>query len=283
LLAIESGISLPFLLYAVGTDAVAEQVLFIMFTTAVVSQIPKRFIWRYRPFMRNRAFCLRRDLTSSFPSRAVTCAVVYGFILCSVFVQELEWEPKLPMWAPFFLFVVIILGSYSRAQYGSHYPSDCLAGAVQALIACALGTFLLSLNPLGCFACGAGHCHSRTAPIVLAAMNWPLIAGVSVAGAAITAASIIPPLRFWVKCHHVYGTLFACAAFQIFALCPEKNQGRALSWPRAAPLWVGLTAISIAAVATIIGMKSRRRIAFPAYLLLYVGQFVALVVLRSLY
>jgi hypothetical protein len=42
-------------------------------------------IGRARPWMTSRAVGLRRDRTSSFPSRAVTCGVVYGFILSHVY------------------------------------------------------------------------------------------------------------------------------------------------------------------------------------------------------
>jgi hypothetical protein len=53
--AIETGIATPFVLYVLGFDGLATELSYLMLLLALFSQIPKRFLWRYRPYMVGRA------------------------------------------------------------------------------------------------------------------------------------------------------------------------------------------------------------------------------------
>lgn len=80
-MALEISVAAPIALYVLGWDAVATDILYLSLTLSTLSQIPKRFLWRYRPFMVHRAQQRKKTTTSSFPSRAVACATVYACIL----------------------------------------------------------------------------------------------------------------------------------------------------------------------------------------------------------
>ena len=69
---IEFGIMLPFVLHGLGIDSLATLFTYIAVALGIIPQIPKRFIWRSRPYMVGRAIKLNKAGTSSFPSRAVT-------------------------------------------------------------------------------------------------------------------------------------------------------------------------------------------------------------------
>ena len=65
---------------------------------------PESHLFRFRPYVVGRAEGRRKDATSSFPSRAVTCGVVYSYGLCwciAVYTTgTVEW------WMP----LVVLLG-----------------------------------------------------------------------------------------------------------------------------------------------------------------------------
>ena len=69
-------------MYLASWDSIGTVVSCMMIIIASLTQIPKRLIWRYRPFMVSRARGYGREQTSSFPSRAVTCAVSYSMTIC---------------------------------------------------------------------------------------------------------------------------------------------------------------------------------------------------------
>jgi hypothetical protein len=52
---VEVGIAVPFCLFIFGKDTLATEMTFLMALTCLISQIPKRFLWRYRPYMVGRA------------------------------------------------------------------------------------------------------------------------------------------------------------------------------------------------------------------------------------
>jgi len=54
--AIETGIACPFILYVLGFDGLATELSYLMLLLALFSQIPKRFIWRFRPYMAKKSF-----------------------------------------------------------------------------------------------------------------------------------------------------------------------------------------------------------------------------------
>ena len=207
LTTIEVGVVAPIFFYAVGLDSLAEDVVWIMFVTCVVSQIPKRFIWRDRPFMARRAVgkvpsffffffffffgcwfaslnvrltgcgsgwshtmypwtcslhlgsAKRIDKTSSFPSRAVTAAVVYTFIGLYAYHYHLTDNHEIAWWEPLLLVVMAAWAGWSRVLTGSHYPSDCLIGFFQGALICALGTLLYTGDVVLCDSCHTRECY----------------------------------------------------------------------------------------------------------------------------
>eukprot|EP00769_Ergobibamus_cyprinoides_P002729 gnl/Ergobibamus_cyprinoides/3877.p1 GENE.gnl/Ergobibamus_cyprinoides/3877~~gnl/Ergobibamus_cyprinoides/3877.p1 ORF type:complete len:123 (+),score=20.99 gnl/Ergobibamus_cyprinoides/3877:317-685(+) len=120
--------AVPVVLLFAGLDSLATPLIPLMFFAALVSQIPKRFVWRDRPFMAGRATQFRRDLTSSFPSRAVTCAVVYcraAFICVTTYQQVYlgEVDFQLPLWVRgLVLTVAVLLTSLATCSGGLSLP-----------------------------------------------------------------------------------------------------------------------------------------------------------------
>lgn len=72
---IEIGMTVPFLCFFLGWDAAAQIWLSFALALAIIPQLPKRFIWRPRPYMAGRAKKFGKEHTSSFPSRAVTVRI----------------------------------------------------------------------------------------------------------------------------------------------------------------------------------------------------------------
>jgi len=52
---IELAFVAPLVLYVLAWDSLATQFTYLALTTALVSQIPKRFVWRSRPYLAGRA------------------------------------------------------------------------------------------------------------------------------------------------------------------------------------------------------------------------------------
>jgi hypothetical protein len=78
---VEIGPVFPIVLYGCFLDDIALVCLAVMAAVVLLSQIPKRCCWRYRPFLDLRAVHMKTNTTSSFPSRAVICSVAYSYIL----------------------------------------------------------------------------------------------------------------------------------------------------------------------------------------------------------
>ena len=77
--AIEIGLSIPFLLLSLQFDVQAIICLYVMLLFSISTQLFKRFVWRNRPFVVDRAELRSKELkTSSFPSRAVVGGVIYA-------------------------------------------------------------------------------------------------------------------------------------------------------------------------------------------------------------
>ena len=49
MVAIEISMALPFALFMLGEDGIAIEFCYFALMLCIVSQIPKRFIWRWRP------------------------------------------------------------------------------------------------------------------------------------------------------------------------------------------------------------------------------------------
>ena len=249
--AIEFGLVLPFSLYLVGADDLADLSTFLLLALSVISQVPKRFIWRARPWMVKRAIRVRKDKTSSFPSRAVTCAVVYGALL-AVAISSSSSSP-FPLILPICgLFAA--LAAAARVIVGAHYPSDCVVGLVAGVVITSIGWGMYAGEVGVCGACTSaldGGCYDRTSHPISASnipLNW-LVPALGVAVSSVVLALLAcPPLYFWTKSSYVLGVLVPCIVFRLSFLCPPLNGGAALPEPsRFSGVSIGL-ALFVAAV-----------------------------------
>lgn len=128
--ALETSLPLPPVLYLLHLDHLANLSLATLLTLCLLTQIPKSLIFRPRPWMAGRAIPHRRDRTSSFPSRAVVCAVVYTHLALRVMQR--------PQGIAWILFMATIAGM-ARINVGAHYPSDAVAGALLGFVVVVVG------------------------------------------------------------------------------------------------------------------------------------------------
>ncbi|KAL0205140.1 hypothetical protein P9112_000447 [Eukaryota sp. TZLM1-RC] len=234
---VEFGMVAAIVLLAAGLDPIEGETSHLVFIVCCFSQIPKRFLWRPRPYMVGRAAPHSKPKTSSFPSRAVTCAAVYA---CTI-VYSINLDPSSPssLFTPktFFIpLIAILLSSHARIQLGCHYPSDCLLGALNGLLSVILGSTINFVLTLGCGSCMDGSCYappyspSTITWNTLDLVNWTSFIIVTILGVFLTIISVIKPIRFWCKCHLVYGFLLPCFAFHYSCLCkPLSPRHAALS------------------------------------------------------
>ena len=210
--------------------------------------------------MVNRGNRLRNKetaVTSSFPSRAVTCAVVYSFVVIYAFIFKVHKTFQVEWWMPFLIIFATLLSSFARINMGVHYPSDCVAGFIQGIFVCAIGTVLWQLDSLGCSSCLDGSCysdlnsvHSLTKQYFASRFNWLGLFLILLISSAITALSIIKPINFWAKCDRVYGMLFPGIAFQLTCLCPSMSDS-SLPRPASIPWYAYFYAIAFVGTATV--------------------------------
>ena len=112
-MVLQCGVVSPFILYIFGWDDVATELTYLILVTAFCSQIPKRFVWRYRPYVVGRADGRRLDRTSSFPSRAVTCGVVYAYAVCRA-VAHREGIEGFQWYMPVVMALFGLLAAFAR-------------------------------------------------------------------------------------------------------------------------------------------------------------------------
>lgn len=313
LTAIETALPAPGILYALGgRDAAAGLCASMLLVLAVVSQIPKKFIWRPRPWMAGRAKPHRRDNTSSFPSRAVVCGVVFTWLLCaSIAVMDADSQrvPRLSTFA--FVALAAAIASVARVACGAHYPSDCLCGfflglavlnlggRVEALWLRAGSAALTSLAPnssglsLSSGAFTLAHpeaqvgASAKAQAIVISSFadltsKTPSLRmlGCIVASYVLTLTSIA---GFWVKCSYVYGLLLSVCTFRFVFLAPAAT-GVTIA-PGRPPASEGDFAIRIIAFSSLLafgmatrGKKGAFRIA--TFTLIYFGSMLAMLWFR---
>jgi len=285
--AIEIGIAGPFVLYILGFDGLATEFTYIALILALVSQVPKRFLWRFRPYMVNRAQMIKRDTTSSFPSRAVSCATVYSFVGIWAYVYFTA-PPDGPIpfkwWMPVFFMGSVLISTFARINLGVHYPSDCIAGFVQGLVVCAIGTGFWKVDVLGCTSCREKECYSNPDNQIdlrnLGRMNFMMLIAVFILCFVVPFVSVVKPIDFWAKCDRVYGILFPGVTFQLLFLCPSARAG-SLAEPPSEIQWYDIVfACGVAGLTTTLCMKIKGIHTYIIYFVTYISLLAALVFWR---
>ncbi|XP_065904762.1 uncharacterized protein [Dysidea avara] len=148
----------PIILLTLGKDHIGLVCLCYVSSMCVTSLLTKRLIWRYRPFMVSRAKMASYSQTSSFPCQSVSCSLVYVYMLCEMYStvddhhgDTITTEPlptglSLLVYWPIFILTVTIVMTVScvKVATGASYPSDCLCGVVQGIVACYTGGVIYS-------------------------------------------------------------------------------------------------------------------------------------------
>jgi membrane-associated phospholipid phosphatase len=253
--AVEAALPIPAALYALGYDAHAGLATSVLIVLALASQLPKKFIFRPRPWIAGRAVSFRKDTTSSFPSRAVVCSVVFSWLA----IMCLRLDPSnsagtamMPtsLVQGIFLWSVVGLSAgmaaFARIIVGAHYPSDTVCGFFLGLVVIRLGVQLEQLWPyLGCSAVSPTSTSSAVAShaaLILSSSESVGQASEVLKSTVITSArsllyltphtrliaattmsyllTIVSIKGFWVKCSYVYGLLLSAATFRVVFLCP---------------------------------------------------------------
>jgi len=200
-------------------------------------------------------------VSSSFPSRAVTCATVYSFLVSYAYIYDVEngilW---ITWWMPILIIVSVLLASFARINMGVHYPSDCIIGLFQGILVCVIGTMLWHADVVGCDSCFVSKCYSSNGSLnVITRANWERITfvtmGVGVVVSFIIAiVSVVKPFDFWGKCDRVYGMLLPGMLFQITFLC-RKASGTTLFVPPPTPWYGYFYGIAFTAIASVSDRK----------------------------
>lgn len=227
--SIEVSLVVPPALYALGYDAAGGLAASLLLVLGIISQIPKKFIFRARPWMVGRALPIRRDKTSSFPSRAVVCAVVFSWLIAQGLDLEgfLPWQPSpVRLWAG--IVFVASLAAFARVNVGAHYPSDTLLGFVLGCVIIKVGVrFEQFWQWVGCAVDAAYPISSEflmdSRDGVMRQASWRSLGFVTLISSIMTLLSI---QGFWVKCSYVYGLLMSSAAFRAtFVCCGRAGAG----------------------------------------------------------
>lgn len=285
LVSIEFGIAAPLVLYILGYDGLGTEFVYLALLTALISQIPKRFMWRFRPYMVNRAKMVKKDKTSSFPSRAVTCSTVYSFAVIWGYTYRTmssDGSFSFQWWMPFLFVFAILLSSFARINLGVHYPSDCVAGFLQGLLVCLIGTGFWMGDTVGCSSCKNLGCYSHFPDHTitfnnLSHINIFMVLLIIAFSVLIPLVSVMKPIDFWNKCDRVYGMLFPGIAFQLLFLCPNStNEGYSLGAPPRPEWYDYLFAIAVAGITTAIGARVQGRRPVFVYLVLYTSLLFSL-------
>lgn len=288
LTSIEAGSTLPLVFYLLGLDDLGTLSCCVVFFLSAISQAPKRLVRRLRPGRAGRALQLRKDDTSSFPSRAVACAVCYTAIVCAIPSiysgrADVEW------WMPILMLVMIVLTSYARIQLGCHYPTDCVFGIVSGTLSALLGFGFYYASRSMCAACNdhVGMCYALPydgMAITLDALfrvNWLTLALMYLGSVLLGVLAEVRPLSLWTKSGHMLGMLLPAFTFRVVFLCAPALSN-ALPPPISPPHWGGyLVAIALAAAVNVLGILTRKRWGPGSLVLLFAISLGTLMLWRS--
>lgn len=285
--SIEVSLIAPPTLYALGYDAAAGLSSSVLLVLGIVSQVPKKFIYRPRPWMVGRALPIRQDKTSSFPSRAVVCAVVFSWLIAqSLAIEGILNPPSSPALLWIGILCVAALTAFARINVGAHYPSDTLLGFVLGCCVVRMGMRVESWWRVRCVLDSVPTNPSKvllsTWSQLLRWTSYQRLFGVTIIAYLMTLISI---QGFWVKCSYVYGLLMSSAAFRATYAC-DRNPGIVRRFGHVRPvldhgsLREHIYATSIFASLLIFGMLTRGRkgpLRIVTFSLIYAGTLIALV------
>lgn len=294
--SIEIGITTPYVLYVWGWDFLATVALYIILSVIIVSQIPKRFLFRKRPHVAGRAIKMSKTHTSSFPSRAVTCAIIYAAFICFAIRWINMNNPNVTFSFWFWIWPIVIaaflITSFARIHLGVHYPSDCIFAALQAVICVTLGLGMYFLNLTVCPSCLRDNCYATAKASTIALtnlkhMNWLLFSFMTLFFLLISVITVAV-INFFVKFHHVFGLTLPCLAFKMTMLCQRLSWDGVTSLarpPRFAPSWYEyLFALSSGIILTIVGMLAPKgKSSILTFFIMYATTFTALLLWRASY
>ena len=236
--ALEPALLSPMFFLMIGQDTYASIAAMAMLVLTTFSQIPKRFMFRPRPYMVARARGFAKDPTTSFPSRAVTCGTVYATLASFAVVNyRSDFDALFDRWSWWLVtnsLVTTVLTMWARVFLGAHYPSDCLFSLPQSVIIMGIAISLFYFEKYLCGSCfrvleGATHpeCYNEDTFSVYRDGTWEMVYGnviamlvLSIGGTACVLAASQPPVAFWDKIHYVYGLLLPCMAFRLMFTCP---------------------------------------------------------------
>jgi len=205
---------------------------------------------------------VRRDVSSSFPSRAVTCAVVYGMCLG----EALPWTSSAgrAIAALGFGASFPIVASCARMFLGVHFVTDCIGGFLNGALVASLGQFLFWAEAEVCGVCGDGYemsgpnCYvtdsTRRLDIhSLEKVDYVTVVVVLVLSSLLVLLCLIKPVEFWQKSAQVFAMLFPLIAFRLTFACAPVH-GFALLPPSREFRWESfLVALALSAACTAVG------------------------------
>lgn len=300
--SIEISLVFPPTLYALGYDRAAGLSTSLLLVLGVVSQIPKKFIFRARPWMVQRAKAIRRDKTSSFPSRAVVCAVVFSWLIAWGAASEgLIHNPvnSIALWVG--IACVATLTAFARINVGAHYPSDTVLGFVLGCLVIRLGTRLelfwtaVCNNPQAAYMVAAersttlgqqGAAYMTMEPSLTNAtymLNLLASRPFMILTTASYMVTLISIRGFWVKCSYVYGLLLCCATFRATFLCNAGMSRGVSEIVQHGPMATHLKAVIPFLVLLLFGMATRGRkglFRIVSFSVIYICSFVVLLTWR---
>lgn len=231
--AIEIGLSIPFLLLSLQFDVQAIICLYVMLLFSISTQLFKRFVWRNRPFVVDRAELRSKELkTSSFPSRAVVGGVIYA-ALGSFFLEsrsgDFYWGIR--RWQEYlFCGFIAAITSYARIYLGVHFPSDCIAGCFLGFFIFECGIGLASAQWTNCDCRHLDDDHEDGYQDAKDEGIWIVLTIGCLISVVLFAVMICPPITFWNKGTHAFALLLPTLVFLLAFRCPALTMNNKMPW-----------------------------------------------------